>query len=218
MEMLGANQSGCACLSLGRIVFYSEFDWLCLGGENVLPSNIPALGWGSSLCCPAGAFLRESQLEGRSWWPNHHKLSCQAEQEHQEPPGAPGSQDSPCLCSPLSLLREFSCNVLYFVIPASFRQRRGGGPAAPGFAGHRNQRGCAEVPGRCWGREYPVPWHTGRCFFLLEFLFQGQLIPSGGWLRLWGCREGPGHRGKAFGTRTSCKLSTNPRSLCLPWV
>lgn len=123
MEMLGANQLGCAYLSLGRIVFYSEFDWLGLGGENVLPSNSPALGWGSSLCCPAGAFLKVSQLEGRSWWPNHHKPSCQAVQEHQEPRELQGHRTVPAF-APLCPCSE-SFPAMFSILPSQLLFGRG---------------------------------------------------------------------------------------------
>lgn len=52
-------------------------------------------------------------------------------------------------------------------------------------------------PGRCWGREFPVPtkpWQTGR-EFPAGIPTPWAADPFGGWLRLWGCTEGPGHRG-----------------------
>lgn len=188
MEMLGAKHSGPAFLCLRRFVLLQRV-WV--SGKDVLILSSPSLGlWNSCALCnciPEGITAGEKILVTKS-----SQVELSSRTGASGAPGAPWSQDSPCLCSPLSLLQEFSCNVLYFAISASFWQRRGGDPAL-----QKNQRGCAKVPGEgnaLANREsfpagIPIPWAAGP--------FLGAGSDAGG------AERGQGREGRAFGTRPS---------------
>lgn len=158
-------------------------------------------------CIPEGITAGEKILGTRS---SQVELSSRTEAS-----GAPGSQDSPCLCSSLSLLQDFPA--VFCILLLLGREEK----EAQQLQALLGREISVDVP-RCQagvgeGNECPVPmqpWQTGRAF-PAGIPIPRAADPFWGLPQTWGCREGPGHRGKAFGTRTSCKLLINPRSLCL---
>lgn len=162
-------------------------------------------------CVPEGITARGKILVAKS---SQAELSSRAGAS-----GAPGSsrvtgQSLPLL--PFVLAPRVFLQCFLFCHPSFFAAEERRRPSSSRLCWAQKSawmcRGARQVLGKGMPCSHEALAHR-EMLFLLEFPFQGQLIPFGGWLRPWGCREGPGHRGKAFGTRTSCKLSTNPRSV-----
>lgn len=168
-------------------------------------SNLLILGDVEFLCCiPKGITATEKILVTKS---SQAELSSTTGAS-----GAPGSQDNPCFCSPLSLFQDFSCNVLHFCHPSLVLAEKRRRPSSC-----RNRCGCAKVQAGVGEGNSLFPQSPGKQGenFLLEFPLHGQLIPLGAGSDRGDAQRGQDTGAEASGTRTSCELLANPRSLCL---
>lgn len=132
--------------------------------------------------------------------------------KHKRSIRSPRSQDNPCFCSPLSLFQDFSCNVLHFCHPSLVLAEKRRRPSSC-----RNRCGCAKAQAGVGKGNSLFPQSPGKQGenFLLEFPLHGQLIPLGAGSDCGDAQRGQDTGAEASGTRTSCELLANPRSLCL---
>lgn len=137
----------------------SVFGKNCAFTESLGQRAHPKLLWNS-----CAEFLKESQLERRSW----DKIITSGAVKQNRSPGSSRltGQSLPLLPFVLAPRVSLQCSVFFhssfFFLP---EKRRRPSSSRPCWA--KKSAWMCQGPGRCWGRECPVPtkpWQTGRSF------------------------------------------------------